>query len=56
MVTQSVSKEDRQKGIKGAILGNAKIVGQRQVQSPQEPASQPRYASEKHDEGDDLAF
>lgn len=27
MVTQSVSKEDREKGIKGAILGNAKIRG-----------------------------
>ena len=26
MITQSVSKEERQSGIKGAILGNAKIV------------------------------
>jgi len=27
MVVQSVSKEDRAKGIKGAILGNAKTIG-----------------------------
>lgn len=29
MVTQSVSKEEREKGVKGAILGNAKILGGR---------------------------
>jgi len=28
MITQSVSKEDREKGGKGVILGNAKIVSQ----------------------------
>ena len=28
MITQSVSKEDREKGGKGVILGNAKIVQQ----------------------------
>lgn len=27
MVTQSVSKEEREAGAKGAILGNAKIIG-----------------------------
>lgn len=27
MICQSVSKEERAKGIKGAILGNAKIIG-----------------------------
>ncbi len=27
MVCQSVTKEDRLKGIKGAILGNARIIG-----------------------------
>lgn len=29
MVTQSISKEERDAGKKGAILGNAKIMGQR---------------------------
>lgn len=28
MITQQVSKEERQNGIKGSILGNVKIVGQ----------------------------
>ena len=28
MITQAVSKEERQSGVKGAILGNAKIVWQ----------------------------
>jgi len=27
MVTQSVSKEERESGVKGAILGNVKILG-----------------------------
>lgn len=39
MVVQSVSKEDREQGIKGAILGNGKIVGQPQ-QKPK-PATAP---------------
>lgn len=33
MVCQSVSREDRAKGIKGAILGNARTVGVTQHQS-----------------------
>lgn len=28
MVTQSVSKEERESGVKGAILGNVKILGE----------------------------
>jgi hypothetical protein len=34
MVVQSVSKEDRAKGIKGAILGNAKTIGGNAPASP----------------------
>jgi hypothetical protein len=37
MVTQSVSKEDREKGIKGAILGNAKIRGGASTPKPATP-------------------
>lgn len=32
MIVQSVTKEEREQGIKGPILGNAKIVGQKPVQ------------------------
>ena len=28
MVTQSVSKEERESGVKGAILGNVKVLGE----------------------------
>lgn len=34
MVVQDVGKEARLAGTKGAILGNAKIVGQRPAQAP----------------------
>jgi hypothetical protein len=27
MITQSVSKEERESGVKGAILGNCKVIG-----------------------------
>jgi len=27
MITQAISKEEREKGVKGPILGNAKIIG-----------------------------
>lgn len=45
MVVQGVSKEDRAKGVKGAILGNGKIIQkqgvpqQRQQQRPQTQAA-----------------
>lgn len=39
MVTQSVSKEDRDKGVKGAILGNAKIRGTRPTGAATPPPS-----------------
>lgn len=34
MIVQSVTKEERLAGVKGAVLGNAKIVGARPAQQP----------------------
>ena len=39
MITQSVSKEEREKGGKGVILGNAKIVSQLSNQQVKESTS-----------------
>ena len=52
MVTQSVSKEDRAKGVKGAILGNAKILSGRQTQGAAAPQtkSQPTAPSPADDD------
>lgn len=50
MVVQSVSKEERAAGVKGAILGNARIIGQK----PQAPEA-PRVAAPQ-DDIDDVAF
>lgn len=34
MIVQSVSKEDREKGVKGAILGNVTYIGKQQESKP----------------------
>ena len=49
MVVQGVTKEDREAGVRGAILGNAKIHGQAKQQPAQKPA--PKQAVK--DFGDD---
>jgi len=36
MITQSVSKEDREAGVKGAILGNIKVFMKKESQQPQQ--------------------
>lgn len=42
MITESVSKEEREAGTKGAILGNAKIIsGGQQTKQTQQAAPQP---------------
>jgi hypothetical protein len=43
-IVQSVTKEEREKGVKGEILGNVKILGQEQ---PQQDKAQPQ----KDDDG-----
>jgi len=49
MIVQDVSKADREAGVKGAILGNGKIVAQsgKSAQKPSQPAAQ---------QGDDIPF
>ena len=61
MITQAVSKEERESGVKGAILGNAKIVwqedrptyngGQSSTDRQQAKAPQPQTLDE-----DDIPF
>ncbi len=46
MIVQSVSKEDRDKGIRGAILGNAKIMGKKPGFGGGQAASQRRQPTE----------
>jgi hypothetical protein len=40
MIIQSVTKEEREAGTRGAILGNAKLIGS--TNAPQAPAAQPQ--------------
>lgn len=41
MVTQDVSKEEKQQGVKGNILGNVKVFWKDQPQQQQAPMQQP---------------
>jgi len=58
MVVQDVSKEDREKGVKGAILGNAKEIGGTQqgshMREPAQPRREPRPSTQQ--DGDDVPF
>ena len=62
MVVQGVSKEDRQAGVKGAILGNGKEWGQpqqRPAQQPQRPQGAMKHHVDPSDldtTGDEIAF
>ena len=58
MVVQNVTKEEREAGIKGVILGNVKWI-QKQQQAPHAPASQEGFGPEHHTPvppTDDLPF
>lgn len=46
MICESVSKEEREKGIKGATLGNAKIFKSRKQDSKPATASAPKPAND----------
>lgn len=54
MIVQSVSKEEREQGIKGEILGNGKILGQQPQQSAPQQPSEPQDNFDPQD--DDLPF
>lgn len=47
-IAQSVTKEERESGVKGEIIGNWKRVGQKKA-----PAKKPAPQSSPEDEGDD---
>ena len=51
MAVQGVSKEEREAGIKGAILGNAKVL-HRKGEAPKPQQAQPTH----QDGGDDVPF
>lgn len=57
MIVQSVTKEEREQGIKGPILGNAKIIGQKPVQQAT-PAQTPVSAggTQQVELDDDVPF
>ena len=42
MITQDVSKEEKQQGVKGNILGNSKVFWSDGQQAPQQPAQHPQ--------------
>lgn len=52
MIVQSVSKEERDRGIKGAILGNAKLAGG----APQLPRTVSAQDSKPETANDDVPF
>jgi hypothetical protein len=55
MIVEDVTKEERESGKKGTILGNAKIMGKQQQPAPQKPA--PKHHSQVDTgEGDDCPF
>lgn len=51
MITQSVSKEEREQGVKGAILGNGKIIWREDGAEPHAQAAAPA-----DDMDDDIPF
>lgn len=54
MVVQSVSKEEREQGVKGTVLGNAKIITKREPQNHNTP---PDVTVDRSDNGpDNLPF
>ena len=54
MITQQVSKDERESGQKGAILGNVKVIGEYADKSNSRVATKPE--PETYDGLDDLPF
>ena len=55
MIVEDVSKEERESGKKGTILGNAKIMGKQSQPAPQKPASK-HHSTVDVGEGEDFPF
>lgn len=70
MITQDVSKEEKQQGVKGNILGNCKVfwsdggsqpqqqqqATQQQYNAPQQQQAQPQYKEPPMDFDDEIPF
>ena len=56
MVVQSVSKEERENGIKGPILGNAKTIGRADGPRPPSISPAPAPAPSTREQDDDIPF
>lgn len=56
MITQSVSKEDKDAGIRGEILGNGKIVWRDEDAPRQAPKQQSRQPEPAFDDFDSIPF
>lgn len=56
VIIQSVSKEEREQGVKGAILGNAKVLFSEENKPAKEPAKSADIPSDFDDVNDDLPF
>jgi hypothetical protein len=56
MVVQGVTKEEREAGKRGAVLGNAKIRGQRPAQQQNPPAAAPKAAPAAAGGDEDVPF
>jgi hypothetical protein len=60
MITQDVSKEEKQQGVKGNILGNCKVfwndAGQQQAPQPNQGWGQPQQPQPPVDLDDDIPF
>lgn len=54
MVVQGVKKEERERGVKGVILGNAKIIGGES--SGRRPSPNPELSTPQQPENDDVPF
>jgi len=50
MITQEVSREERDRGVKGAILGNAKVVWREDRQSKPSQGPTPQATKDKNDD------
>ncbi len=59
MITQSVTKDERESGVRGAILGNAKVLkdfGATEQKKPEPVKPQPTKPSTFTSDDDDLPF